>query len=73
MAATIANVAAFSNLQHHLVSSRCCSTLVHLLKRGKGASKRQAAATCKNLSRRLDRWKMKGGGGCDARGQERQK
>jgi len=61
MAATIANVAAFSHLQHHLVSSRCCSTLVYLLKRGKGASKRQAAATCKNLSRRLDRGEKKGG------------
>ena len=52
MAATIANVAAFANLQHHLVSSRCCSTLVYLLKKGKGTAKRQAADTCKKLSRR---------------------
>ena len=40
MAATIANISAFPEFIDHLMTSRFCSTIVYLLKKGRGSAKR---------------------------------
>ena len=40
-AATIANLSAFPEFIDHLMSARCCSTIVYLLNKGNVASKRE--------------------------------
>jgi len=54
MAATLANVSSFPNMIDHLMTSRCCSTIVYLLKKGQGTARRDASAICKNISRTRD-------------------
>ena len=51
LVACIANLSSFPNFIDHLMSGRSCATIVYLLKKGKGASKRLAAQVCKNVSR----------------------
>jgi hypothetical protein len=54
MAAALANISSFPVMIDHLMTSRCCSTVVYLLKRGQGAARSHAAAICKNIARNRD-------------------
>ena len=51
MAAALANISSFPSMLDHLMTSRCCSTVVYLLKKGQGTARRHAAAICKNIAR----------------------